>query len=601
MFTFRWRPVRAAAVAVSAVGIGWGLAAAPAANAAVPSPPFTQCPAIANSPSCEILLVVNSDNTVSVTGDPSVGPFDGSDDTLVGIVNDSSAAVKAVTVSGPGSDLSGFDGDGICSGDYGSWAGSTGCPYGTTGYEGPGASFVTSPSLPNSAEVDFSGGLAPGASAYFSLEGALTSAELAAREGSLVPFNCPSAGTSEPVTLKKVDVPVAIPGKPFSIEYGNLPLTFASTAASSGALCTVTTTKDGRLPVNLVFDRGPFTYHQHVADSVTSATVDFYPADASGTQVPTCDFSLLRALRNATTVPVLSDFTDTNGCLLNSSAHVSSGIIAKWTSPGFREEIGGKAVYQTPPLTYYADLNTIPGLDLSSAPSFDAILQAVETFIHTTLIANLPAVDRIGFVQDPPAHLTVTDPLGRTIGVNRDSSTVPGAGYAEIGGRSIAWFLEPVPGSYQVTASGPAYSLFSTEFTVIQLLGHGTDPLVQNSAWQGALGPRGTASKSFAVGGASLAPVLAPTESISGKRCQGQANTAAGQRVDFSLGRSVIPLGPDTVAWSFGDGSGGTENNPSHVYNAPGRYTPTVTVTDARGNIVKAQLPTIIVAKHREH
>jgi hypothetical protein len=175
-------------ILASAVAVGASLAAAsavPAGAATTPTPPFTECPAIGSSPSCEILLVVNADNTVSVLGDPSVGPYDGSDDTLVGIINDSAAAVKAVTVSGPGSDLSGFDGDGICSGDYGTWTGSSGCPYGPTGYEGPGTSFVTDPSLPDSAEVDFTGGLAPGKTAYFSLEGALTSAELTAREGPL--------------------------------------------------------------------------------------------------------------------------------------------------------------------------------------------------------------------------------------------------------------------------------------------------------------------------------------------------------------------------------------------------------------------------------
>jgi hypothetical protein len=118
-------------------------------------------------------------------GDPSVGPFDGGDDTLAGIVNNSARSVAAVTVSGPGSDLSGFDGDGICSGSYGTWNGSAGCPYGSTGYEGPGTSFVVDPSLPDSAEVDFTAGLAPGKSAYFSLEGALVSAQLTAREGHL--------------------------------------------------------------------------------------------------------------------------------------------------------------------------------------------------------------------------------------------------------------------------------------------------------------------------------------------------------------------------------------------------------------------------------
>jgi hypothetical protein len=132
---------RSIAGAASALIAGASLAVVPAvtANAAsTPAPPLTQCPSIGASPSCEILLVVNADNTITVVGDPSVGPFDGSDDTLVGILNNSAKSVNAVTVSGPGSDLSGFDGDGICSGDYGTWNGSADCPYGSTGYEGPG-------------------------------------------------------------------------------------------------------------------------------------------------------------------------------------------------------------------------------------------------------------------------------------------------------------------------------------------------------------------------------------------------------------------------------------------------------------------------------
>lgn len=187
----RKRTFKLTLIAASALAAGWGLAAVPAATAGAataPAPPFTQCPAIGNSPGCEILLVVNASNTVSVAGDPSVGPYDGSDDTLVGIVNDSAKPVKAVTVSGPGSGLSGFDGDGICGGGFGTWGGSAGCPYGRTGYEGPGTSFVTNATLPDSAEVDFAGGLAPGKSAYFSLEGALTTAELTAREGGLTVY-----------------------------------------------------------------------------------------------------------------------------------------------------------------------------------------------------------------------------------------------------------------------------------------------------------------------------------------------------------------------------------------------------------------------------
>ncbi|GAA1234793.1 hypothetical protein GCM10009665_26220 [Kitasatospora nipponensis] len=172
-------------LAISTLMAGWGpLGAAEAA--APPGAPYRQCPAVGAAPSCQILLVVNPDGTVGVQADGAVGPYDGSDDTLVGIVNNSRKPVTAVTVTGPGSGLSGFDGDGICSGAYGSWAGSAGCPYGPTGYEGPGTSFVTSPALPDSAEVDFAHGLAPGASAYFALEGALASAKLTARKGPLM-------------------------------------------------------------------------------------------------------------------------------------------------------------------------------------------------------------------------------------------------------------------------------------------------------------------------------------------------------------------------------------------------------------------------------
>jgi len=171
--------------AVITVGLIFGLGSAVAVKAAsTPAPHDTRCPAISQAPGCEILLIVDTDGTVDVKGDPSVGPS-GGDDTLVGIVNDSRQAVHAVTVTEPGSDLAGFDGGGICGRDHGSWAGSADCPFGSTGYEGPGTSFVTDPSLPDSTQIDFTNGLAAGKSAYFSLKGALTSARFTAVKGAL--------------------------------------------------------------------------------------------------------------------------------------------------------------------------------------------------------------------------------------------------------------------------------------------------------------------------------------------------------------------------------------------------------------------------------
>jgi PKD domain len=486
--------------------------------------------------------------------------------------------------------LSGFDGDGICSGAYGTWAGSSGCPYGPTGYEGPGTSFVTSPSLPDSAEIDFAGGLAPGKSAYFSLEGALTSAELTAREGTLQQMNCPGQGQPTQVTLPAVNAPVKLPDKPFTISYGALPLTFTGSAASSGSLCTVVSDR-GALPVDIKIPIPFSSITVQVGASVTTATVDFFPANASNTAVPSCDFSLLRALRDTVTAPVIAGFAAADNCLLTSSSHTAGNVIARWSIPGFTEytpDQNGVPIYTTPPLTYYADLSAMPGAPAQPA-SFHDILQSLETYIHTTLIQNLPMVDRVGMIQDPPAHLSVTDPLGRTFGLGPDhkTSAFPGSGYTEAGGRSIAWILEPVPGRYRVTASGQPISRFSTDFTVMQFLGHGTDPLTQNTAWHGILGLTGTASRTFVVGGTSIQPVLTAHESHT--RCK------RSQAVTFTLAGSVIPYGPATISWSFGDGTHATGMTVSHQYTTPGTYTPTVAVTNALGATATQALPPIVV------
>jgi PKD repeat protein len=140
-----------------------------AVPAVTPSPPFSECPAIGADTSCGLLLdVINSG--VTVLEDSSQGPYDGSDDTLVGVVNQSSTTLANLTLEST-TPIFAFDGDGICSGFYGSIAG---CPFGPTGYEGPETSFVQiSPNLTTGA-VSFTNGVAPGGTAYFSLEEPLT-------------------------------------------------------------------------------------------------------------------------------------------------------------------------------------------------------------------------------------------------------------------------------------------------------------------------------------------------------------------------------------------------------------------------------------------
>jgi len=138
------------------------------AHATVSGPPFTQCPAVGADTSCGILIEV-TDSGTTVLSDPTQGPYDGNEDTLVGVVNESSHPIDALALRSS-TNLFGFEGDGICS--YGA-----GC-YGPTGYEGPNTSFSDVSPDSSSGVVNFPAGLASGASTYFSLEESLSSANV---------------------------------------------------------------------------------------------------------------------------------------------------------------------------------------------------------------------------------------------------------------------------------------------------------------------------------------------------------------------------------------------------------------------------------------
>ena len=141
------------------------LAFASAASASPPTPPFNQCVPVGASPSCETLVIINANGSLSSFSDPSVGPFDGVEDTLIGVENRSSSTAKSISLSGP--NIFGLEGDGICAEGLYSPAPPE-CPYGPTGYEGPNTSFNITNA--NEGLVEFPAGLAPGASTYFSLE-----------------------------------------------------------------------------------------------------------------------------------------------------------------------------------------------------------------------------------------------------------------------------------------------------------------------------------------------------------------------------------------------------------------------------------------------
>jgi Domain of unknown function (DUF6531) len=145
-------------------------------STAPPAAPFTECPAVGPDTSCGDLIQL-TDSGIAVIADPTQGPYDGADDTLVGVVNNSSEAVGALAIETDTDAFGfGFDGDGICSGVVTPSPG--GCPFGSTGYEGPGTSFTGITADKTSGTLAFAAPLAPGASAYFSLEEALAANQI---------------------------------------------------------------------------------------------------------------------------------------------------------------------------------------------------------------------------------------------------------------------------------------------------------------------------------------------------------------------------------------------------------------------------------------
>ena len=65
--------------------------------------------------------------------------------------------------------------------------------------------------------------------------------------------------------------------------------------------------------------------------------------------------------------------------------------------------------------------------------------------------------------------------------------------------------------------------------------------------------------------------------------------------VNFSSAGTRHPLAkPMTFLWNFGDGQTSTEENPTHLFTAPGQYDVSLTVTDVDGKTAVATVPIII-------
>ena len=82
-------------VAVPAVAGVWLFVTGTASAA---TPPFTQCPGIGLDSRCAVLFTVNPDGSVTMDIDPSQPAFDGVEDSLVGVQNNSSAPASTLSM-----------------------------------------------------------------------------------------------------------------------------------------------------------------------------------------------------------------------------------------------------------------------------------------------------------------------------------------------------------------------------------------------------------------------------------------------------------------------------------------------------------------------
>jgi hypothetical protein len=136
---------------------------------AIAVPPAV-CPAVGADTKCGVILTITDNgSTISFTGQ---GPYDGSEDTLVGIVNNSHVAISALRLTSR-LDIFGFDGEGIDT------RGITSNTVDTTTYGGPNAFFTNIDPTHTSGSVNFIKPIAPGKAGYFSLEEAITVGSIA--------------------------------------------------------------------------------------------------------------------------------------------------------------------------------------------------------------------------------------------------------------------------------------------------------------------------------------------------------------------------------------------------------------------------------------
>jgi PEP-CTERM motif len=128
--------------------------------------------------SCNIIITFNADGSIS-TALGATHPYDGVEDQLVGVINNTGSAITSISLSNPGAvpSIFGFDGDGICvyllnPPSYSSLVSPCNTGDAISGdYLGSASIFSGINLAKDSGTVNFTGIASNGGTGFFSLEG----------------------------------------------------------------------------------------------------------------------------------------------------------------------------------------------------------------------------------------------------------------------------------------------------------------------------------------------------------------------------------------------------------------------------------------------
>lgn len=133
-----------------------------------PSSAATICPVFSGSSgACDLVFTFNANSSITTSG--AGGSSIGGEDALIGVVNNTTAQLFNFNLDGGSVGIFGFDSDGI---DVYTHIGPIAGNPDLSTYGGPDAYFTNI--VGNVGTVNFAGGIAPGATDYFSLEQAIS-------------------------------------------------------------------------------------------------------------------------------------------------------------------------------------------------------------------------------------------------------------------------------------------------------------------------------------------------------------------------------------------------------------------------------------------